>query len=191
MNSRYPAPGLAAPEVLNIRPITPEDNAAVAQLVRATLEEHQCIGPGFASSDPELDDLHAAYQTLDRLIPDRGYWVIADDAGHVWGGGGFSRLKGTRPDESICELQKVYFHPGLRGRGYGRRLTEFCMREAEKAGYQTMYLETMPQMASALGLYRKLGFQPLPTYLGDTGHRSCTVFMSRPLGAAVTVCSTP
>jgi putative acetyltransferase len=176
---------------LTIRPIAPEDNAAVAHLVRTTLEEHQCTGPGFASSDPELDDLYSAYQTPPGQPPMRAYWVIADDTGRIWGGGGFARLKGIRLDEAVCELQKVYFHPALRGKGFGRRLMELCIRHAAEARYRTMYLETVPQMESAVGLYRKLGFERLPTYLGDTGHRSCTIFMSRPLNAPVTVCSTP
>jgi putative acetyltransferase len=185
MSSLFQALNTVAPEQLTIRPMTPADNTAVANLVRTTLEEHQCIGPGFASSDPELDDLYSVYQSPAGHVLDRGYWVISDEAGQVWGGGGFARLKGTRPDEGICELQKMYFHPGLRGRGYGRTLLTFCIQRAAEAGYRTMYLETMPQMESALNLYRKMGFQPLPTYLGDTGHRSCTVFMSRALEKSV------
>lgn len=181
MNASLPDPVSIAPEHLIIRPITSADNAAVAALVRTTLEEHQCIGPGFASSDPELDDLASVYQAPSGQTPDRGYFVVSDDAGRVWGGCGFSRLKGTQPDESVCELQKMYFHPGLRGRGYGRTLLTFCIQRATEAGYRTMYLETMPQMENALTLYRKMGFQSLPSYLGDTGHRSCTLFMSRSL----------
>ena len=165
-----------------IRAIALCDNAQVEALILNTLTEFDCVGPGFASSDPEVKDMFTVYQTPPGQPCDRGYWVIIDKtSGLLLGGGGFSRLKCTTPEESICELQKVYFRPELRGKGFGRKMIELCIEEASLAGYRTMYLETMPQMQSALGLYEKLGFRFLPTYLGDTGHRGCTVFMSRPL----------
>lgn len=173
---------LIQPDVLVIRPIEPRDNAEVKHLVISTLTEFGCVGPGFASSDPELEDLYTAYQPPTGQPSDRAYWVIYDTAAErVLGGGGFSRLKATTPEQGICELQKVYFSPELRGKGFGGKLLRRCIEEAGLAGYREMYLETMPQMASAVGLYEKLGFQHLPTYKGDTGHRSCTIFMSRPL----------
>jgi len=175
-----------------IRPIAPEDNEQVAALVISSLEEFGCTGPGFASSDPELHDLYSAYQTPAGQKADRAYWVIVNEVtGRVYGGGGFSQLKGTQEDDAICELQKMYFDSALRGKGYGRMLLELCIQQATEAGYRTLYLETMPVMTQALKLYEKLGFQPLPTYLGDTGHRSCTVFMSRPLHRLDIVHSSP
>ena len=179
-----------------IRPIQPEDNAAVAALVQSVLEEHNCIGPGFASSDPELQDMYSAYQrnlqTLSSAYTGSkaGYWVIEEtETGRVLGGAGYSRLKGTTPEESICELQKVYFYPELRGKGMGRALVTYVIRQAAADGYREMYLETVPQMASAQGLYRKLGFTSLQTNKGNTGHQKrCTVYMSRelaPMAAAV------
>ena len=165
-----------------IRPIAPEDNAQMAALLVSVLEEFGCTGPGFASSDLELQDLYSAYQPAAGEKADRSYWVIVNETtGQVYGGGGFSRLKGTSEEDGICELQKVYFDPALRGKGYGRLITELCIQQATEAGYRTIYLETTPAMKQALGLYEKLGFTALPTYLGDTGHRSCTIFMSRPL----------
>lgn len=175
-----------------IRPIAPEDNEQMAALLLSTLEEFGCTGPGFASSDPELHDLYSAYQTTTEQKPDCGYWVVVNETtGQVYGGGGFSRLKGTSVEDAICELQKMYFDSALRGKGYGRMLLELCIQQATEAGYRTLYLETTPAMKQALKLYEKMGFKPLPTYLGDTGHRSCTVFMSRPLSRLDTVHSSP
>jgi putative acetyltransferase len=175
-----------------IRPIAPEDNAQMATLLVSVLEEFGCIGPGFASSDPELADLYSAYQTPTGQPVDRGYWVIVHEAsGQVYGGGGFARLKGTRAEEGVCELQKMYMDSSLRGRGYGRMMLELCIQQATRAGYRTMYLETTTVMAQALKLYEKFGFRPLPTYLGDTGHRSCNVFMSRSLNLLEILTSTP
>ncbi len=170
------------PASLILRPVAPADNAQLETLVHAVLTEFGCIGPGYASSDPELKDLHATYQPVDPQALDRAYWVIENpQTGILYGGGGFSRLKGTTGEAAICELQKLYFDPAVRGLGLGRRLLTRCLKEAGTMGYKTMYLETVSQMASAVTLYQKLGFALLPQPMGNTGHTSCTVFMSCPL----------
>lgn len=177
-----------SPERLILRPIQPEDNPHVEQLILSILSEFGCVGPGYASSDPELKIMYQAYQSPDPLHPDRGYWVIMDvDTRQIYGGGGFSPLKGLPPEAATCELQKVYFHPALRGLGFGRKMVEKCMVEAEKFGYKTMYLESAPQMENAVNLYQKFGFRHLSERLGDTGHSNCPVFMSRPLGSSALV----
>lgn len=167
---------------LIIRPIQHQDNSQVEALILGVLVEFGCVGPGFASSDPELKDLFGAYQPPEGQKTDRAYWVIEDTAsGQVLGGGGFAPLKGFAGAIATCELQKVYFHSALRGRGFGRKLLEKCLMEAAFCGYQSVYLETVSQMASAVGLYEKLGFQRLPGSLGNTGHTGCSIFMSRSL----------
>jgi putative acetyltransferase len=170
---------------LIIRPIQPCDNPQICQLVLDVLQEFGCVGAGYASSDPELKDMFATYQTQNGKKADRGYWVIEDIAtGQVLGGGGFSPLKGFSGPLPTCELQKVYFHPHLRGRGFGRKLLEKCVQEAERAGFEMMYLETVERMSSAIHIYEKMGFQVLNARMGQTGHSGCSIFMSRPLSQA-------
>lgn len=161
-----------------IRPIQPQDNRTVKYLVQSVLAEFGCTGPGFASSDPELEDMYTAYQSADS-----GYWVVVDsETQAVMGGCGFSRLKGTTRDEAICELQKFYFFPPLRGQGIGKTLLQSVMQAAQAAGYSRMYLETLPQMIKAQGMYAQVGFQTLPHHLGNTGHQErCTLYMARHL----------
>jgi putative acetyltransferase len=174
------------PVNLAIRPIAPQDDEALMALVLDTLTEFGCVGPGYASSDPEVRSLYTFYnpapEDAAKNTKDRAYWVVVDeDSQAVLGGAGFSRLKGTTETEGICELQKVYFRPSLRGLGFGRKILERCIQEAAMAGYRLMYLESVPQMSNAVGIYEKLGFQHLSTPLGNTGHTSCAVFMSREL----------
>lgn len=176
------SPPTQTQQTFTIRSVAAQDDAQLEALIISVLIEFGCVGPGYASGDPELISLSSVYTVAPGETYDRDYWVVVDElTQEVLGGAGFSRLKGTTEAEGICELQKVYFHPKLRGLGFGRKLVDRCIQEATKAGYRTMYLESVPQMESAIGMYEKFGFQFLPTYLGDTGHRSCTVFMSRPL----------
>jgi putative acetyltransferase len=100
------------------------------------------------------------------------------------GGGGFSRLKGTTETEAVCELQKLYFLPEVRGQGVGKRLLSLAINQAARLGYRDMYLESLPQMEKAMSMYEKFDFQPLIAPMGNTGHYNCTIFMCRSLEPA-------
>lgn len=151
---------------LSFRPITPADDAAMAAVIRAVMPEFGADGPGFAIHDPEVDHLTAAYPA-----PGAAYFVVVDETGRVLGGGGFSQLEGA--EAGVCELRKMYFLPEVRGTGMGERLLRRCLEGARRAGYRTMYLETLTGMDAAQRLYKKVGFQPLCAPMGSTGHHGC------------------
>lgn len=171
-----------------LRLVRPEDNAAIFNIVCTVLEEFGCTGAGWASGDAELKDMYRAYDK-----PGAQYWVVEDtDTGEVLGGGGFSQLKGTTAEEGVCELQKLYFLPKTRGLGLGKKLLSLLIQEAGRAGYRTMYLESVPQLDKAVGLYIQLGFVSICENLGNTGHQNnCSVYMTRSLEAEVATCRQP
>jgi putative acetyltransferase len=73
----------------------------------------------------------------------------------------------------VCELQKMYFLPGARGRGLGERMIQACLAEARRLGYRTCYLETLSGMDAAQKLYARMGFRPICGPMGSTGHHGC------------------
>lgn len=140
--------------------------------MKAAIRPFECTGKGFASADPELKDLHAAYQP-----PDCIYYVIEDKAGATLGGGGIAPLKGSATKDGICEMQKLYFDERIKGKGMGNKLIVLLIQEAKRLGYKKMYIETVPEFKAAIHLYEKFGFEYLPGPLGNTGHTGCGVWM--------------
>ena len=155
---------------VSIRPIRPADDPQVQEIVCGTLGEFGCTGEGFAAADPEVEAMSAAYPGGDAR-----FFVLAR-GDEVVGCGGFSRLAGSDPEAAICELQKMYFRPEVRGQGLGRRFLAFLLAEMRDGGYRRSYLETTTQMHAAQHLYRAFGFRPVPHAMGATGHHGCDRF---------------
>ena len=156
-----------------IRPIEARDDAAMAEIIRRVMPEFGAGGPGFAIHDSEVDAMSAAY-----AAPRHRYFVVELD-GRVAGGGGIAPLAGG--DAGTCELRKMYFMPGLRGRGAGRALMEHCLGFAREARFVRCYLETLTGMDAAERLYRASGFKKIAGPMGATGHFGCNRFYLRAL----------
>ncbi len=156
-----------------IREIQSSDNAQIAALIRAVLIEHDAPKVGTAYADTSLDSLSEVYSHAKSV-----YYIVESD-GAVIGGCGIAPLENG--DESICELQKMYFSPKARGTGVASQLLQKCIDAALGFGYSHCYLETLPNMHAAQKLYSKFGFIYLNARLGNTGHSSCPVWMIKQL----------
>jgi putative acetyltransferase len=69
-----------------------------------------------------------------------------------------------RLDEATAELKRMYVAPTVRGRGIGRALVEALEREARLLGVTKVVLETGTRLASAVALYQKTGYTPIPLF---------------------------
>lgn len=161
-------------DTLTFRPIRPEDDAAVAAVIRTVMPQFGADGPGFAIHDPEVDGMCAAYS-----VPGAAYFVVETEDGCVIGGGGIAKLEGGEP--GVCELRKMYFLDAARGLGMGEKLLHHCLSMAKELGYKTCYLETLSGMDAAMHLYEKVGFKKLCAPMGATGHGGCDRWYAREL----------
>lgn len=124
---------------------------------------------GTAYADKSLDTLFEDYQK-----PKSAYFVVEKND-RILGGAGIAPLEAE--NEKICELQKMYFSPEIRGLGIGTEMMRICLDFARENGFVSCYLETLPFMEAAQKLYRKSGFRNLDHRMGNTGHYSCNVWM--------------
>jgi putative acetyltransferase len=105
---------MSAVESLTLRRLTADDNQAIASVIRRVSAEYGLTADkGYTVADPNLDELYQVYSQ-----PGHAYWVIELN-GAVAGGGGIAPLSCSEPD--ICELQKMYFLPSVRGKGMAKK----------------------------------------------------------------------
>lgn len=158
---------------ISIRPVRVEDNQPIAVIIRRILTEFGANKPGTVYFDPTTDHLFELFS-----IPGSAYFIAESD-GKIVGGSGLYPTPELPP--GCCELVKLYLLPELRGRGLGLSLMEKCFQQAVSFGFTQMYLETMPELRIALGLYEKAGFRYLPGPLGRSGHFGCDLWMIKDL----------
>lgn len=137
------------------------DGAEIA-IVRTLLLEYQqaldidlCF-QGFAA---ELETLPGEY------APPGGRLLLASYDGEI---AGCAALRPLQPLQSLQldtgEMKRLYVRPPYRSAGVGRQLAAHVIAEARAAGYQRIFLDTLPTMEGAQRLYESLGFKQIAAY---------------------------
>ncbi len=80
-----------------------------------------------------------------------------------------------------CEMKRLYVAPSHRGRGLGGLLVEAILGQAREAGHRRMVLDSLPEMASAIALYRAFGFVEAGRYWDNPIERA--VYLEKDLSA--------
>lgn len=159
--------------MFTIRQICKKDNLSLSEVIRKVLIEIGVPKKGTAFSDLEVDSMFEAYNKKRSI-----YYVVEND-GKIYGGAGISHL--NEADYNICELQKMYFLPSIRGKGLGNQMIEKCLDFALDNKFKYCYIETLPYMKAAQKLYLKKGFSYIEGPIGNTGHTSCNVWLLKKL----------
>jgi ribosomal protein S18 acetylase RimI-like enzyme len=140
-----PAAGLNS-TVKIVQATSPADIAAARRLFEeyaASLNISLC----FQNFSEELAGLPGAYAAP------RGRLLLA------WVDGAPAGCVALRPKEGqACEMKRLYVRSAHQGTGLGRQLVAAVITEARAIGYESMLLDTLPIMQTALKLYDSIGF---------------------------------
>lgn len=88
-----------------------------------------------------------------------GRLFLAQWQGQTLGMGAFRHVSAE-----VCELKRIFVRPMFRRERVGRKLVMQLIRAARLAGYRRMRLDTLPNMHSAIRMYRAFGFVPIAPY---------------------------
>lgn len=87
---------------MNLGPIQPPDNAAMARIIRTVMPGFDCVGEGFSILDPEVGDIAGAYageRCAFYVVGGGAAGAIpvekAGEGQSILGGGGFAPLTGS------------------------------------------------------------------------------------------------
>lgn len=149
-----------------IREIEAKDNKEIENVIRTCLIEFGANHEGTAWEDPNLGRFSEIYNTEGNK-----YWVVENNEGKIVGGAGIGKLNGIN---DVCELQKMYCLPKIRGTGISYKLMDIALDYAKKY-YSKCYLETLSNMIAAQKFYEKYDFVKIDEPIVKTQHFACDV----------------
>lgn len=126
------------------------------ELIRVLFREYQDslnISLCFQNFEQELANLP------DKYAAPQGRLYLVTQEGEAIG------CIALRPiDNECCEMKRLYIKPKFRQLGFGRAMVARIVKDAQEIGYNVMYLDTLPQMQSAIKLYKNFGFKETEAY---------------------------
>ena len=137
-----------------IRPVDSPTDLATARTLFREYADSIGVDLCFQDFETELATLPGAYR------PPSGALLLAVRGGEA---AGCVALRPLEPP-AVAELKRLYVRPSARGAGLGAALTEAALERAREAGYARIRLDTLPTMAAAQALYRRLGFREVAPY---------------------------
>jgi putative acetyltransferase len=129
-----------------------EDQPALERFLDAVFRE---LGRSFIpdGKDADVRDIPGIYGSGSGV-----FYIV----GHDGGIGGSVGLRTLSPGTG--ELKRLYLARSLRGRGLGESLCSTLIHDARNMGFERIRLDTSPDSAPAIGLFRKLGFVEIDRY---------------------------
>jgi L-amino acid N-acyltransferase YncA len=142
---------LSAPPLVDLRPLTEDDWAAVADIYWDGMRDGLAT---FETEVPSWEAWDAAHLPEHRLV--------AELLGEVVGWAALSPASSRRCYAGVAE-NSVYVARAARGRGVGRALLERLVRDADEAGIWTIQTSIFPENRASLGLHERCGFRVVGT----------------------------
>ena len=109
----------------------------------------------FQNFENELEQINIQYSN-----PSGGLFIIIDnETGESIGCIGIRRF-----ENKIAELKRMYVKDSHRNKGLGKKLLHKAIKLAKELRYETIYLDTLDSMKTAIALYKSNGFREIESY---------------------------
>ena len=97
--------------------------------------------------------------SLKYALPDGRLYLDVSDDGIARGCIALRKLS-----DGKGEVKRLYVRPEYRGNGIATALVERIIEDARNIGYKELYLDTLPELESAVRLYKSFGFEETGQY---------------------------
>lgn len=158
---------------ITVRKIQKSDNQLLAKIIRSCFHDFNVATEGTVYVDPTTDNLYELFQQENSAL------FVAEADGELCGCCGIFPTEGL--PENCAELVKFYISKDFRGKGLGKMLMEESIEFAKNSGYESIYIESLPEFSTAVSIYEKQGFTYLEKPLGNSGHSGCNLWMIKHL----------
>jgi ribosomal protein S18 acetylase RimI-like enzyme len=153
-------------QAINIREAGAEELDESEKLVKTAYREFQPLMPA-AVWNKWMDNIRETIQAPEGVL------LVAGGQGRIQGAVKFypdaaQAHQGQWP-AGAASIRLLAVAPASRGRGYGRVLTQACLKRARELSIPTIFLFTGTFMAAARQLYEQLGFKRAPEFDRDPG----------------------
>jgi putative acetyltransferase len=138
---------------MTIAPVSPASEEA-RSLIRELDAEIAALYPG--SPINGIDE--------DRFQEGGGYFVVAREAGHAIGCGGFVAL-----DERCAEIKRMFVRASARRRGIATQILRHLEAEIHRRSFRSIVLETGRDNVGARALYGAEGYSRIASFHGCVG----------------------
>lgn len=156
---------------ITLRRATPEDIPALQALIDVSV---RMLSVSYYDQDQIESALRNVFGVDSQLIED-GTYFVAESAGQIVGGGGWSKRKTLfggdqyktdqdlllNPATDAARIRAFYVHPEWSRRGIGRKIAQACEDAAKAAGFKMLELvATLPGEP----LYLAMGYTKVEPY---------------------------
>ncbi len=161
--------------------IDDSDMAALCEITTAAIID----GGGLGWLTPPGRAVLERYFSGLLLVPETRFFVVRDETGQIQGCAQLVRpSRNNEAQAQTAQIRGYFVAPYMRGRGLGYVLADAVIAAARALGCRVLNCEVPETQASALSMFRSLGFEPWGTHpLYARNHDGVVrgVFMTLPL----------
>ena len=159
-----------------------EEASLLRELEVATYQE--TFGPFIKEADmAHYFDNELSLATIEKELEDpesETYFVVKDDkiAGFLKFNWGKAQTEPVEMDNAF-EIQRIYVKKEHHGKGYGKEMFSFALKEAQKRGFDWAWLGVWERNYKAQNFYKQFGFERFSEHHFITGETVDTDWLLR------------